>query len=287
MKKDRQRKRRRSKRGMMPLWMRQVIDAVAASEKKHGKLAKAKQQKDQAQMDAIKDKTQKLAALLQEKGKELAPRGEWRKYFSGLLSEYLDSYSPSQSAIYAFTAGYTWQKYRKTWVSRDKDHRQDNNDPAIRLASDLHLKIEYHRYCYHVKKKPEIADHDYDNLLQQLTTLENEHPGLKRQPTKACQLKKWIYEVEKLLEADISAKGDLPQCQIVKARGGKLDQALIDKFYNAIPDIPADIVPDMDWRAALYVFFTEQFQDHTILPACQVAFACGAAWHKYRNVLDQ
>jgi hypothetical protein len=217
----------------MPLWKRQVIDAFDAGEKKHGKLAKAPRRKDKTKKAAIKDKTQKLDALVQEKAKELAPRGEWRKYISDILNEYMKGYSPSQSAIYAFITGYTWQKYRKTWVTRDINHK----------------------------------------LNQQVTT-------------ERC-MTKWMYEVESLLEANLTTKGELPQPKIVKKRGGKLDQALIDKFYDAIPDVPAEVVPDKEWQDAFSAFFNQQFHEHTMFPACWTAFAAGAAWYEYRDVLDQ
>lgn len=40
-------------------------------------------------------------------------------------------------------------------------------------------KIEHHNHQYYVLDRPEITDYDYDQLMQQLIALENEHPELK------------------------------------------------------------------------------------------------------------
>jgi DNA ligase (NAD+) len=42
----------------------------------------------------------------------------------------------------------------------------------------LREKIRYHEHLYHVLDNPEISDADFDKLMQQLKTLESEHPSL-------------------------------------------------------------------------------------------------------------
>ncbi len=46
-------------------------------------------------------------------------------------------------------------------------------------ARDLRELIEHHNYRYYVMDKPEISDAEYDELFDQLTRLESEHPELR------------------------------------------------------------------------------------------------------------
>ncbi len=286
MHEDTQRNRNGSSRDEMPLWMRQVMDAFDSGERKYGKLAKTAQQNDKGKKISVAGKTERLDKLLQEKGADLAPRGEWGKFISWLIKEHIGNFAPQQSAIFAFTAGYTWQKDRKNWVSRNIDNLQGNSDRVIRLAADLRRQIAYHYYCYNVLNWPEISDHDYDALVQNLQNLENKHPELKQPATVARCTTKWLYEVEKLLEVNFAGKGELRQSKTVKRRGGKLDQGLLQRFMDAIPDDPIEVVPDEEWQNAFSAFFERHFQEHTMLTACRAAFVAGAAWHKFRDILD-
>ncbi len=45
-------------------------------------------------------------------------------------------------------------------------------------AQELRRQIEHHNYLYYVMDSPEISDQEYDALLRELQTLENEHPEL-------------------------------------------------------------------------------------------------------------
>jgi hypothetical protein len=98
---------------------------------------------------------------------------------------------------------------------------------------------------------------------------------------------RWLYEVEKLLEANFAHQGELQSPKTVKRRGGKLDSELLRKFVDSIPDNPVEVVPGEDWQATFSAFFERHFQEHTILTACRAAFVAGAAWYKFRDVLDQ
>jgi hypothetical protein len=124
--------------------MRQVMDAFDSGENKYGKLAKAARQKDNVEKVAIKDKTERLENVLQEKGAALVPRGEWSKFISWLINQHLGDNTPHHSAIYAFTAGYMWQKDRKNWVSRNIDNLPGISDRLTIFAENLHRKIAYH-----------------------------------------------------------------------------------------------------------------------------------------------
>ncbi len=48
----------------------------------------------------------------------------------------------------------------------------------IERIEDLRKKIRHHDYLYYVKNEPEISDYEYDQLMLELTKLENEHPEL-------------------------------------------------------------------------------------------------------------
>ncbi|MFT9848852.1 NAD-dependent DNA ligase LigA [Aneurinibacillus sp. REN35] len=53
----------------------------------------------------------------------------------------------------------------------------DRNE-AIQRVEELREIIERHNYLYHVKDEPQISDHDYDRLMQELIQLEGEFPEL-------------------------------------------------------------------------------------------------------------
>ncbi len=53
-----------------------------------------------------------------------------------------------------------------------------SDDPAAR-ADELRGQLEYHNERYYVKDDPEIGDDDYDALIDELRTLEAEHPELQ------------------------------------------------------------------------------------------------------------
>jgi len=287
MQEDTQRNHSSSSSDEMPLWIRQAVDAIDAGEKKYGKLVKATQQKHDSLTKSVNTKRERLDKLLQTKSDDLVPKGEWNKFVSWLIKEYIGNYSPQHSAISAFLIGYTWQKDRKSWVSRNMDNVQSNSDHVLKSAENLRLKIAYHRYCYNILDWPEISDHDYDSLVKKLQNLENMHPELKPQANKTPCISRWLYEVEKLLEANFIRDGELQQRKTVQKRGGKLDQGLLQIFMAAIPDDPIIVVPDKDWQVAFSAFFERHFQEHTLLTACRAAFMAGAAWYKYREVLDQ
>ena len=286
MQDDTQRNHKGSSQDETPLWMRQVMDAFDAGEKQYGKLANVPR-KHQGLKISIKNKLKKLDQIVGEKGDELLPKGEWGKFISRLIKEYVGDYTSQYSAILAFTAGYTWQKDRKNWVSRNNDNLQHSYDQVIKLSKELGRKIAYHWYCYNVLDRPEISDNDYDAMVKETQNLENRHPELKQQATKAHCITRWLYEAEKLLEANISDKGELAPTKTAKKRGGKLNPDLLHKFIDAIPDEPVEVVPDEEWQTVFCTFFERLFKEHTVLITCRTAFVAGAAWHKYRGLLDQ
>ena len=49
---------------------------------------------------------------------------------------------------------------------------------AAKRAAELRSQLEYHNHRYYVLDDPEIADPDYDDLLRELMSLEQEHPDL-------------------------------------------------------------------------------------------------------------
>ena len=51
-------------------------------------------------------------------------------------------------------------------------------DPKKR-AQELRVQLEHHNYLYYVLDKPEISDAEYDELFDELTRLEAEHPDLR------------------------------------------------------------------------------------------------------------
>ena len=51
-------------------------------------------------------------------------------------------------------------------------------DPAKRAAK-LRREIEQHNHRYYVLDDPVISDPDYDDLMRELTALEEEHPELR------------------------------------------------------------------------------------------------------------
>src|SRR5687768_3420876 len=52
------------------------------------------------------------------------------------------------------------------------------SDADARRIQRLRETIEHHNYRYYVLDEPEIADADFDRLMQQLRALEERHPGL-------------------------------------------------------------------------------------------------------------
>src|SRR5215831_10505438 len=54
----------------------------------------------------------------------------------------------------------------------------DTGDPAGR-ASELRAQIEYHNRRYYELDAPEISDADYDQLVRELATIEEEYPDLQ------------------------------------------------------------------------------------------------------------
>ncbi|HBC46047.1 MAG TPA: DNA ligase (NAD(+)) LigA [candidate division Zixibacteria bacterium] len=53
-----------------------------------------------------------------------------------------------------------------------------NTNPKKR-AQELREQLEHHNYLYYVLDKPEISDADYDDLFDELSRLEAEHPELR------------------------------------------------------------------------------------------------------------
>src|SRR6201982_1551540 len=49
---------------------------------------------------------------------------------------------------------------------------------AAKKIESLRDKIRHHEYLYYVLDQPEIADQDFDQLMQQLKDLEKQHPDL-------------------------------------------------------------------------------------------------------------
>jgi len=52
-----------------------------------------------------------------------------------------------------------------------------SKDPSKKIE-DLRAKIRHHEYRYYVLDDPQISDLEFDQLMNQLTKLENEHPDL-------------------------------------------------------------------------------------------------------------
>jgi len=52
------------------------------------------------------------------------------------------------------------------------------SDTVANIIQSLRSEIQYHDQKYYVEAAPEIADHDYDKLINQLQQLESEHPEL-------------------------------------------------------------------------------------------------------------
>jgi DNA ligase (NAD+) len=50
---------------------------------------------------------------------------------------------------------------------------------AAKRAAELRQQLEHHNHRYYVLDDPEIADPEYDDLLRELMSLEEEHPGLR------------------------------------------------------------------------------------------------------------
>ena len=46
----------------------------------------------------------------------------------------------------------------------------------IEQAKKLRQQIEYHNQKYHIEDAPEISDYEYDAMLRELETIEQEHP---------------------------------------------------------------------------------------------------------------
>lgn len=53
-----------------------------------------------------------------------------------------------------------------------------NHSEAAKRIESLRQEIEEHNYLYYVKDNPRISDYDYDQLMQELIRLEQEHPDL-------------------------------------------------------------------------------------------------------------
>ena len=49
---------------------------------------------------------------------------------------------------------------------------------ALRAADRLRNEIRHHEYLYYVQDQPEISDAEYDELIRQLQSLEQENPEL-------------------------------------------------------------------------------------------------------------
>ena len=49
---------------------------------------------------------------------------------------------------------------------------------ASKRVKELRETIDYHAYRYHVLDDPEVADAEYDALIQELLALEEEFPEL-------------------------------------------------------------------------------------------------------------
>lgn len=46
--------------------------------------------------------------------------------------------------------------------------------------NDLIKEINYHNEKYYNQDQPEISDYDYDTLMRELISIEEEHPELKK-----------------------------------------------------------------------------------------------------------
>ena len=55
-----------------------------------------------------------------------------------------------------------------------------SKDEAARSIKELTDKINYHNHLYYQENRTEISDFDFDQLLEQLTKLEVQHPELKQ-----------------------------------------------------------------------------------------------------------
>src|SRR6266540_3842157 len=62
---------------------------------------------------------------------------------------------------------------------------EERHQPEERRLSDAKKRVEelrdlinYHAYRYHVRDDPEIADYEYDQLVRELESLEQEFPEL-------------------------------------------------------------------------------------------------------------
>src|SRR6185295_9344311 len=49
---------------------------------------------------------------------------------------------------------------------------------AARRAAELRAQLDHHNHRYYVLDDPEVSDEEYDALLDELRTLEAEHPDL-------------------------------------------------------------------------------------------------------------
>ncbi len=58
------------------------------------------------------------------------------------------------------------------------DSQVRKEDELSRRVEELRRLLHYHNYRYYVLDDPEIADPEYDRLLQELTLLEEQHPEL-------------------------------------------------------------------------------------------------------------
>ncbi|QBI19046.1 NAD-dependent DNA ligase LigA [Egibacter rhizosphaerae] len=60
------------------------------------------------------------------------------------------------------------------------------DEETRRRATDLRVRIEYHRYRYYILSDPEVSDDEFDALVRELTELERAHPELDdpNSPTK-------------------------------------------------------------------------------------------------------
>lgn len=55
-----------------------------------------------------------------------------------------------------------------------------DKDQALQRMEELYLLIENHNYEYYVLDKPSISDYEYDKLMQELISLEESFPQLKK-----------------------------------------------------------------------------------------------------------
>jgi DNA ligase (NAD+) len=62
-------------------------------------------------------------------------------------------------------------------AARDPEPAARDPEPAARIA-DLRALIRHHDYRYYVLDSPEISDLEYDELMRELRTLEEQHPAL-------------------------------------------------------------------------------------------------------------